>query len=54
MLLLVLATPIAWWLSRRRAWWKEVVAAITTLPIILPPSVLGFYTADRHWARKAR
>src|SRR5207342_3928235 len=41
--LLILATPIAWWLSRRRAWWKEVVAAVTTLPIILPPSVLGFY-----------
>ncbi len=42
-LLLVLATPIAWWLAGRRAWWKEIVAAITTLPIILPPSVLGFY-----------
>jgi molybdate transport system permease protein len=40
---LLLATPIAWWLSRRRAWWKEVVAAVTTLPILLPPSVLGFY-----------
>lgn len=42
-LLLVLATPIAWWLSRRRTWWKEAVAAAVTLPIILPPSVLGFY-----------
>jgi molybdate transport system permease protein len=42
-LLLILGTPIAWWLAQRRAWWKEVVAAITTLPIILPPSVLGFY-----------
>jgi molybdate transport system permease protein len=42
-LLLILATPIAWWLAWRRAWWKEVVAAVTTLPIILPPSVLGFY-----------
>ena len=42
-LLLILATPLAWWLARRRAWWKEIIAAIATLPIILPPSVLGFY-----------
>ena len=42
-LLLVLATPLAWWLARSQSWWKEIVAAITTLPIILPPSVLGFY-----------
>ena len=42
-LLLVLATPLAWWLARSRSWWKEIVAALTTLPIILPPSVLGFY-----------
>jgi molybdate transport system permease protein len=42
-LLLVAATPLAWWLARSRSWWKEIVAALTTLPIILPPSVLGFY-----------
>ena len=42
-LLLIAATPIAWWLARRRSWWKEIVAAAVTLPIILPPSVLGFY-----------
>lgn len=42
-LLLVLATPLAWWLARPGAWPKEAVAAVTTLPIILPPSVLGFY-----------
>jgi molybdate transport system permease protein len=42
-LLLIAATPIAWWLARRRTWWKEIIAAAVTLPIILPPSVLGFY-----------
>jgi len=43
LLLLVLATPVAWWLARRQAWWKEIIAAVLTLPIILPPTVLGFY-----------
>jgi molybdate transport system permease protein len=42
-LLLLLATPLAWWLARHRTWWKEIVAAVTALPVILPPSVLGFY-----------
>ena len=42
-LLLVLATPLAWWLARTRGWWSEVVAAVTALPIVLPPTVLGFY-----------
>ena len=42
-LLIVLATPIAWSLSRQRAWWKDVIAALVTLPIVLPPTVLGFY-----------
>jgi len=43
LLLLLLATPLAWWLARSRAWWKEVVAAVVALPIVLPPTVLGFY-----------
>ena len=43
LLLLVIATPLAWWLARSHAWWKEVVAAIVSLPIVLPPTVLGFY-----------
>ena len=42
-LLLILATPLAWWLARSPRWWKEIVAAVTALPIVLPPTVLGFY-----------
>ncbi len=41
--LLILATPLAWWLARSRSAWSEVVAAVVTLPIVLPPTVLGFY-----------
>ncbi len=41
--LIVVATPLAWWLARSRARWKEVVAAVVSLPIVLPPTVLGFY-----------
>lgn len=41
--LLVLATPLAWWLSRKRGLLKDVIAAIVALPIVLPPTVLGFY-----------
>jgi molybdate transport system permease protein len=43
MLLLVLGTPLAWWLARTRSIVKPVVDAIVTLPLILPPTVLGFY-----------
>jgi molybdate transport system permease protein len=43
LILLVLATPLAWWLARARPWWKEIVGAVVALPIILPPTVLGFY-----------
>jgi molybdate transport system permease protein len=42
-LLLVLATPLAWWLARTRGWPKEIIAAVATLPMVLPPTVLGFY-----------
>jgi molybdate transport system permease protein len=42
-LLLILGTPIAWWLARSRSRWKEAVAAIVALPLVLPPTVLGFY-----------
>lgn len=42
-LLLMLGTPIAWWLARSRARWKEAVATVVALPLVLPPTVLGFY-----------
>jgi molybdate transport system permease protein len=41
--LLIVATPLAWWLARSRARWKEGVAAVVSLPLVLPPTVLGFY-----------
>lgn len=41
--LLVIGTPLAWWLARASARWKEVVAAVVALPLVLPPTVLGFY-----------
>jgi molybdate transport system permease protein len=41
--LLVLATPLAWWLSQTESAWRGPVQAMVTLPLVLPPSVLGFY-----------
>lgn len=43
LVLLVVSTPLAWWLARSTARWKEVVAAVVALPLVLPPTVLGFY-----------
>jgi len=43
LLLLIVGTPIAWWLARSSARWKEGVAAVVALPLVLPPTVLGFY-----------
>jgi molybdate transport system permease protein len=43
LVLLVVAAPLAWWLTTARVWWKEAVAALVSLPIVLPPTVLGFY-----------
>jgi len=42
-ILLVIGTPVAWWLARSDAKWKEAVAAVVALPLVLPPTVLGFY-----------
>jgi molybdate transport system permease protein len=41
--LLIIGTPLAWWLARSQGLWSEVVGAIIALPIVLPPTVLGFY-----------
>ena len=42
-LLLVIGTPLAWWLARTRSWWKGPAGAVVALPIVLPPTVIGFY-----------
>jgi len=43
LLLLILGTPIAWWLARSRAWYKQMIASVVALPLVLPPTVIGFY-----------
>lgn len=42
-LLLLIATPLAWWLSQTRSRWRAPISAVVTLPLVLPPTVLGFY-----------
>lgn len=42
-LLLTIGTPLAWWLAQTRSRLKPVVEALTALPLVLPPTVLGFY-----------
>jgi len=42
-ILLVIGTPVAWWLARTRSRWKGPIGATVALPLVLPPSVLGFY-----------
>jgi molybdate transport system permease protein len=39
----LLATPLAWWLARTRSWWRAPIGAVVALPLVLPPTVLGFY-----------
>lgn len=43
LILLVIATPLAWWLSQTRSRLRAVVGALVMLPLVLPPTVLGFY-----------
>jgi molybdate transport system permease protein len=42
-ILLVLGTPLAWWLARTRSGWKALIGAVVALPLVLPPTVIGFY-----------
>ena len=41
--LLIVGLPIAWWLAWTESRWKEVIATVVALPLVLPPTVLGFY-----------
>jgi molybdate transport system permease protein len=43
LILIVIATPLSWWLARGRGGGRDVVGAVVTLPLVLPPTVLGFY-----------
>lgn len=43
LILLVLGTPLAWWIARGRSRWRVPARALVALPLVLPPSVLGFY-----------
>ena len=40
--LLLVATPLAWWLSHTKSKWRAPISSIVTLPLVLQPSVLGF------------
>ncbi len=42
-LLLLVATPLAWWLAHSGKWYRGIVAAFVALPLVIPPTVLGFY-----------
>ncbi len=43
LILLLIGTPLAWWLARTRSWARNAVNALVALPIVLPPTVIGFY-----------
>ncbi|MEB0260912.1 MULTISPECIES: molybdate ABC transporter permease subunit [unclassified Mucilaginibacter] len=43
LILLLIGLPLAWWLSKKRSFVKIIIEAIITMPLVLPPSVLGFY-----------
>jgi molybdate transport system permease protein len=43
LVLLAVGTPLAWWLARGRSWLRAPIEALVVLPVVLPPTVLGFY-----------
>jgi len=43
LILLLLSTPLAWWLAQTKCWCKSLIEAAVSLPLVLPPTVLGFY-----------
>ena len=43
LILFLIGTPIAWWLARTRSWLKAPIGALVALPLVLPPTVIGFY-----------
>lgn len=43
LILLLVGTPIAWWLARSKSWLRGPVGAVVALPLVLPPTVIGFY-----------
>ncbi len=43
LVLLVIGTPLGWWLAMTRRRWRPVIDALVSLPLVLPPTVLGFY-----------
>ncbi|MDO9163285.1 MAG: molybdate ABC transporter permease subunit [Methylococcaceae bacterium] len=42
-MMLLIGTPLAWWLARTHSGWKGIINAVVALPLVLPPTVLGFY-----------
>ncbi len=42
-ILLIIGTPLAWWLAHSKYWFKVIIEALIALPLVLPPTVLGFY-----------
>jgi molybdate transport system permease protein len=42
-LLMLLCTPLAWWLAHTRSRWRGPIGAVVALPLVLPPTVIGFY-----------